>query len=123
MANDKPQVIKIRILRTLFQMFSLMERKTLGIIITVLALVSVGQTAWYSWEQQKCNEAFAQNLAIQIQTQREDRETLNTLIRSVFTTNDERARMLAFREWNRQVAESDTKREKNPIQSPEEICD
>lgn len=72
-----------------------------GVLIVLMAVITTGQTAWFSWEQQKCNEAFAQNLAARSQWSDQDRAALNQLIIEVFEGGDG-SQLRAYHQW-RQV--------------------
>jgi hypothetical protein len=73
--------------------------RTLGVLMIIMAVVTVGQTAWYSTEQQKCNESFARNLAIRTEWNDQDREALNDLIVTVFENHEDWKQRAAYLEW------------------------
>lgn len=77
--------------------------RILGVLLIIMALVTTGQTAWYSYEQQKCNEIFARNLAERSKWSDQDRQALNNLIITVFENQRERAQEAAYRHWRRTV--------------------
>lgn len=98
------------------------HRFWLGIALVVLALVSLGQTAWYSWEQQKCNEAFSQNLSARVEWEAQDRRALNNLIISVFTDDRDHEQIAAYRHWLKVTERNAERRARTPL-PPLAACD
>jgi hypothetical protein len=89
--------------------------RVLGVLLIVMALVTTGQTAWYSHEQQNCNEAFAKNLAARSQWAAEDREALNNLIITVFTYDNDRRQVAAYRRWRHITTTNERARVAQPL--------
>jgi hypothetical protein len=69
------------------------------LVFVVMALTSTGYVAWNSWEDQKCNEAFTQNLAARSTWADRDREAFQGLIVSVFEDGGSEAQAEAYLEW------------------------
>lgn len=71
-----------------------------GALLVVMALVTTGQTAWYSYEQQKCNEAFARNLALRSEWADQDRRAAQRFWMAVYQHPRDRTRNIAlFQNW------------------------
>ncbi len=91
------------------------SERMLGVLLIIMAVVTVGQTAWYSWEQQKCNEAFAQHLVTRSQWMQEDRAALQNLIVAVFENDSDPAQFRAYRHWMQVTEENNRAREAHPL--------
>lgn len=87
-----------------------------GVLVVVMALASTGQTAWYSWEQQKCNEAFADNLAARSRWADQDRTAMQTFWASVYAhPQAEERNLVLFREWVQTFERNNERRAATPL--------
>lgn len=97
--------------------------RILGILLIIMAVVSTGQTAWYSWEQQKCNEAFAQNLVERGHATQDDRAAVYRLFRTIYNhPADDQAEFRAFRHYFRTYHQTARRYANLPL-DPDKICD
>lgn len=89
--------------------------RVLGAVLVVMGAASVGQTAWYSWEQQKCNEIFAENLAKRSEWGNQDRTALNEFIVAIFASKRQAEVQEAYVHWRETVTRNDELRDATPL--------
>lgn len=81
--------------------------------ILIIAFMFAGASGWFLFEQQKCNENFARNLALRSKWAAEDRRAQNEFWFKVYREPDNRKENLkAFNHWVETFKKNDRKRAK-----------
>ena len=97
--------------------------RILGVLLIIMALITTGQTAWYSWEQQKCNEAFVQGQVRLRKLAQQDRAAVYNLLHTIWSApRDDQVEIQAFKHYFETYRRT-TQARKHIDALPNNVCD
>lgn len=99
-----------------------LSQRIVGIIIIVLALMTVGSTAYYNHEQReitRCqaqyNDQFAQQIKERNKISESDRENLTALVKAVVNSKSREESHKALENYLKTMEKNDEERKEHPL--------